>query len=235
MEFQKFLILIIGGIFASSLVIVVLFIIINACIRRKVGKYNTMALKQTKPSNNTESSFKHNGQEEARPPLPPRDQFDTESMSNSYEDMPENPLVADETSCLTSAVIRPPETQISFQDNISVSENYEEVDEQESATNSYEDVSENHVAPREFSAVSNPVIVLPPETQVDLQDNLSAADSYDDIDALQNAQNSYEDIISLPDYLEVEQAPFQNKSDSGSENYDDIDKLHSDEDYDDVG
>lgn len=54
-------------------------------------------------------------------------------VTNSYEEVAENPMVEDETSSLQKPVIsNPPETRINFQDNNSVSESYDDVDRPQS-------------------------------------------------------------------------------------------------------
>ncbi|MCJ8748762.1 hypothetical protein PDJAM_G00168590 [Pangasius djambal] len=237
MTFQKFLLLLLVGVFASTLVIVILFVIINMCIRRKAAKYAAMSVNHTKSSYEMNNSFKHVGQEDIRPPLPPRTQLDTQSMTNSYEEVPENLTVANQTSCLQDVVMsHPPKTHISFQDNNSASESYDDVDQLQNVTNSYKEVPENLTVANQTSCLQDVVISHPPKTHISFQDNNSASESYDDVDQLQNAPCSYEDVASLPDYLVVDPPPLQNESDNGSENYDDVDELHEDnEDYDDVG
>ncbi|KAB5522620.1 hypothetical protein PHYPO_G00161620 [Pangasianodon hypophthalmus] len=181
MIFQKFLLLILVGVFASSLVIVVLFVIISMCIRRKAAKYAAMSVNHTKSSYEM-NSFKHVGEEDIRPPLPPRTQLDTQSMTNSYEEVPENPTLADETSSLQEPVIsQPPETQISFQDNISASESYDDVDQLQNAPRSYEDV-----------------VSLPDYLEVDpspLQNESdNGSENYDDVDQLHEDNEDYDDV-----------------------------------------
>lgn len=182
MEFQKFLLLIIGGVFASSLVIVILFIIINMCIGRKVAKYAATSQNDAQSSFQMASTFKHNGQEDVRPPLPPRSQFDTESMTNSYEEVAENPMVEDETSSLQKPVIsNPPETRINFQDNNSVSESYDDVDRPQSERYSYEDVS----------SLPDYLDLDPPPLQ-EVSD--TGSENYDDVDKLHSDNEDYDDV-----------------------------------------
>ncbi|KAF4073216.1 hypothetical protein AMELA_G00256450 [Ameiurus melas] len=184
MEFQKFLLLIIGGVFASSLMIVILFIIINKCIGSKVAKYAAASQNGTQSSFQMGSTFKQNGQEDERPPLPPRSQFDTESMSNSYEEMPENPMVEDKTSSLQKPVIsNPPETHINFQDdNNSVSESYDDVDRPQSERYSYGDET----------SLPDYLDLDPPPIE-----NMSdtGSENYDDVDQLHSDNEDYDDVI----------------------------------------
>ncbi|XP_047665174.1 uncharacterized protein LOC113663393 isoform X2 [Tachysurus fulvidraco] len=237
MELQKFILLILVGVFSSTLVIVIVFIIINMCVRGKAAKYVATSENPTKSSFEMSNSFKLNGQEDIRPPLPSREQFDTESMSNSYEEMPEIPMVAVETSSLQNPVhSHVPQTHTNLLDNASISESYDDVDELQSV-NSYEEMTEIPMVAVETSSLQNPVHSHVPQTHTNLLDNASISESYDDIEELQRVQGI--SVASLPDYLDVDPPPFINGSNNGSnnvsENYDD-DQLQCDsEDYDDVG
>ncbi|XP_060719515.1 uncharacterized protein LOC132841256 [Tachysurus vachellii] len=246
MEFQKFLLLILVGVFSSTLVIVIVFIIINMCVRGKAEKYVATSENHTKSSFEMSNYFKLNGQEDIRPPLPSRDQFDTESMSNSYEEMPEIPMVAVETSSLQNPVHSPvPQTHTNLLDTKSVSESYDDVDELQ-RVNSYEDMPEIPMVAVETSSLQNPVHSPVPQTHTNLLDNTSFSESYDDIDELQRV-NSYEDMAEIP-MVAVETSSLQNPvhspvpqthtnlldNTSFSESYDDIDELQRVNSYEDM-
>ncbi|XP_027034471.1 uncharacterized protein LOC113663393 isoform X1 [Tachysurus fulvidraco] len=236
MELQKFILLILVGVFSSTLVIVIVFIIINMCVRGKAAKYVATSENPTKSSFEMSNSFKLNGQEDIRPPLPSREQFDTESMSNSYEEMPEIPMVAVETSSLQNPVhSHVPQTHTNLLDNASISESYDDVDELQSV-NSYEEMTEIPMVAVETSS-QNPVHSHVPQTHTNLLDNASNSESYDDIDEIQRV-NSYEEMTEIP-MVAVETSSLQNPVHSHvpqthtnlldnasiSESYDDIEEL----------
>ncbi|KAK3527377.1 hypothetical protein QTP86_021919 [Hemibagrus guttatus] len=182
MELHKFLLVIIIGVFSSTLVIVFLFIIINMCIRRKAAKYAATSNNHTKSSFEMGSTYKQNGQEDIRPPLPPRDQFDTESMTNSYEEMPEIPVVAVENSSLQSHENNhSPQTQINFVDNLSASESYDDVDELQKVRGSYEEVA----------SLPDYLDVDPPP----FPNGSDESENYDDVDQLQSDTEDYDDVV----------------------------------------
>ncbi|GAA6107572.1 uncharacterized protein LOC113663393 isoform X1 [Tachysurus ichikawai] len=165
------------------------------------------------------------------------DDIDELQSVNSYEEMPEIPMVAVETSFLQSPVhSHVPQTHTNLLDNPSISENYNDIDELQSV-NSYEEMPEIPMVAVETSFLQSPVHSHVPQTHTNLLDNTSLSESYDDIDELQSVRGS---VASVPDYLDIYPPPFLNGSDNGSndlsENYDDIDQLQCDnEDYDDVG
>ncbi|MCI4394557.1 hypothetical protein PGIGA_G00170290 [Pangasianodon gigas] len=103
-------------------------------------------------------------------------------LTNSYEEVPENLTVADETSSLQEPVISHPlETHISFQDNNSASESYDDVDQLQNAPCSYEDI-----------------VSLPDYLEVDpsplQKESDNGSENYDDVDQLHEDNEDYDDV-----------------------------------------
>lgn len=96
---------IIIGVLFFTLVISLIFLLINKCISNKVDQYQTKS-HQKQPEFHAKSSFYHpNNLEEDLPPLPPRTQFETCPEAESYESLDEAP---DYVTINDEVVVSPP-------------------------------------------------------------------------------------------------------------------------------
>ncbi|XP_016369855.1 SLP adapter and CSK-interacting membrane protein-like [Sinocyclocheilus rhinocerous] len=122
-----------------SLVIVMIFIIINVCISKRAAWYST----QAKPNHYGDTNLKkqnnqvhHKELEMEKPPLPPRDQFKSmESVDQGYEDLePASDYVEVEDELNLPAPQQPTFTphfatvETKSQDQDAVSEDYDDVE-----------------------------------------------------------------------------------------------------------
>ncbi|XP_016346053.1 SLP adapter and CSK-interacting membrane protein-like [Sinocyclocheilus anshuiensis] len=141
MEFlrQYFWTALLLAIILVSLVIVMIFIIINVCISKRAAWYST----QAKPNHYGDTNLKkqnnqvhHKEREIEKPPLPPRDQFKSmESVDQGYEDLePGSDYVEVEDESNLPAPQQPTFTphyttvETKSQDQDAVSEDYDDVE-----------------------------------------------------------------------------------------------------------
>ncbi|KAI7813545.1 SLP adapter and CSK-interacting membrane protein-like [Triplophysa rosa] len=125
------------AIIALSLVIIMIFIIINVCISKKVTSYHT----QTKSNNYSDIKLKnqdnpvfHKNVENEKPPLPPRDQFQSmDSVDQGYEHVEPLPdyVVVEESAPAEPQQPFTPQyatVETKSQDGVSVEEDYDDVE-----------------------------------------------------------------------------------------------------------
>ncbi|KTG34501.1 hypothetical protein cypCar_00032643 [Cyprinus carpio] len=139
MEFlrQYFWTVLLLAIILVSLVIVMIFIIINVCISKRAARYST----QTKPNHDSDRNIKnqnnqvhHKDFEIEKPPLPPRDQFKSmESVDQGYEDLePASDYVEVEDDLNLPApqqpTFTPHYTTVETKSQDAVSEDYDDVE-----------------------------------------------------------------------------------------------------------
>ncbi|XP_062844786.1 uncharacterized protein LOC134303338 [Trichomycterus rosablanca] len=216
MVLQKFVFLVVGGSILMTVAIVIVFIIINSCIRKTAAKYNAKSKSKSNLYNTSSSEknitlFSYCDQDTKPPPLPSRHQFDTES-NHSYEDM--NPVVntitvsQKQTSPLRQPIIsRQPETHINIGDNQNFSNNYKEVEK----TNQYVDSSSYEASP-------TPPDYLDLDQSKDVEDESDL--DYDDAAPADTVSLEYEDAVPVEtislDYDDV------GPPDTVSEDYDEV-------------
>ncbi|XP_072550017.1 uncharacterized protein [Salminus brasiliensis] len=142
----NFLWLVIVGVLVSTLTIVLLFIIINVCISKQVARQRARRSKPNQTNLSHENLFPENADVEQKPPpLPSRDQFLTESMSNSYEEVDKlvEPMKVEiQSSAPPRPLIQHCEIQSEQEELKSVCESYDDVEElNKNESQSYEDVA----------------------------------------------------------------------------------------------
>ncbi|XP_026068191.1 uncharacterized protein LOC113049779 [Carassius auratus] len=139
MEFthQYFWALLLLAIILVSLMIVMIFIIINVCISKRAARYST----QAKPNHYGDRNVKHENEqvhhkelEIEKPPLPSRDQFKSmESVDQGYEDLePASDYVEVEDEMNLPApqqpIFTPHYTTVETKSQDTVSEDYDDVE-----------------------------------------------------------------------------------------------------------
>lgn len=137
---QYFWAVLLLSIILSSLVIVMIFIIINVCISKRAAWYST----QVKPNHYSDRDVKnqinqvhHKDVEIEKPPLPSRDQFKSmESVDQGYEELePASDYVEVEDELPLPAPPQPTFTphytavETKSQDQDAVSEDYDDVED----------------------------------------------------------------------------------------------------------
>ncbi|KAG9282026.1 hypothetical protein AMEX_G618 [Astyanax mexicanus] len=190
-QMPGFFLLVIVGIIVSTLTIILVFIIINVCISKQALK---------KPPNFL--SFCHSlfpahaDVEEKPPPLPSRDQFLSESRSNSYEQVDTliSPMKVEiqSPSPPQPTFIQDCKIQFEEEDNKSVGESYDDVEQLNNASQSYEDVA----SLPDYLELDDNLPAFQHQEQFISTENCSRESmaSYDDVGELDNVSEDYDDV-----------------------------------------
>ncbi|KAM8742569.1 uncharacterized protein scimp [Acanthopagrus schlegelii] len=247
MMMGRYLWLIVGIIFVS-VVIILIFLLINRCLFR-AGKHRISQLHRRSDLRATNNQYQERKLVDDTPPLPPRTQFLTEE-AQSYENLAEVP-----------------DSEESAPDYEQVKDDFgPDVGDYEQAAPDYEqDVGDYEQAALDYEQDVGDYEQAAPDYEQDVGDYEQAAPDYEqvvgdyeqDVGDYEQAAPDYEQAApdyeqAAPDYVKVEEEekivpppPHQDPdpaADNTSEDYDDIDELidedegqDEDEDYDDVG
>ncbi|XP_008426759.1 uncharacterized protein scimp [Poecilia reticulata] len=238
-------VLVILGMVFVSLVISLIFILINKCISRKGGKHRILQ-HQEKPNVKIESNkYQLTQPVTDTPPLPPRTQFLT-AEAQSYENLAEECEHDDQSDHDYEEALDQKLDCVKVQENLLC--NHPNTNSGVSDAQSYENLAEENdyeesVDPLpDYVKVEDETEILPPPLCVldpNMECNFSLGQSYENL----ADENEYEESMEQQlDYVKVEdeeEFPLHqsneardNSSTASTEDYDDIGE--DEEDYDDV-
>lgn len=196
-QMPSFFLLLIVGIIVSTLTIILIFVIVNVCIGKHAARQEAQELRQNHTNLSHDHLFPaHEDVEEKPPPLPSRDQFLSESRSNSYEEVDTlmNPTKVEIQSSTPPqpTFIQQCKTQFEEQDVNSVGESYDDVEQLNNASQSYEDVA----SLPDYLELDDELPALQHQPQLLSTENCSRESmaSYDDVGELDNVSEDYDDV-----------------------------------------